>query len=110
MATLPPDTADGTSHDVELVTDELVANAVRHADNHIVLTVTDEHDGTRISVSDDGDRIPDLRPLGEEAESGRGMAVIEALADDVGTSERPGGGKWVWARLPWRGSRRSGQR
>jgi anti-sigma regulatory factor (Ser/Thr protein kinase) len=102
VATLPTDATRDVSNDVELVTDELVANAIRHADKDVVLTITEDSDGNTIAVSDDDDRIPDLRPVGEDAESGRDLAVIEALADDVGTSERAGGGKWVWARLRWR--------
>jgi hypothetical protein len=36
---------------------------------------------------------------GPELESGRGLAIVAALADDWGTERLPGSGKMVWAEV-----------
>ncbi|MBQ1090128.1 ATP-binding protein [Streptomyces sp. B93] len=94
-------------HDaVELVVAELAANAVTHGrvpgrDAELRLA----HDGAGrvlVAVSDvRGERrpvhAPEPRPL---AESGRGLALVEAVAETWGVAERPGApGKTVWAVL-----------
>jgi anti-sigma regulatory factor (Ser/Thr protein kinase) len=102
VAALPEDADTEVAESVELITDELVANALRHAHDDVVVSVVDESTGTRIAVSDDDDRMPGRVTPKPDSESGRGLIVIEALADEVGTTERELGGKWVWARLHWR--------
>jgi anti-sigma regulatory factor (Ser/Thr protein kinase) len=102
VAALPDDADAEVAESVELITDELVANALRHAHDDVIVSVVDESTGTRIAVSDDDDRMPDRAAPRPDSESGRGLIVIEALADEVGTTEREVGGKWVWARLHWR--------
>ncbi len=43
--------------------------------------------------------------LDAESESGRGLLLVAALADDWGVTDRPGGlGKTVWASVCLRGS------
>jgi hypothetical protein len=67
-----------------------------------------EPDGTRVAVTDDDDRAPDLavdrRPLTGDAASGRGMAIVGVVADEVGVSQHAGD-KAVWARIAWRKQR-----
>ena len=106
VAALADDADSEVADSVELITDELVANALRHAHDDVTVSVFDEDSGTCIAVSDDDDRMPDRMPPPPDAESGRGLIVIESLADEVGTTERELGGKWVWARLHWRRARR----
>lgn len=53
-------------------------------------------------MTDDDDRTPSSAHSDEELESGRGVTMIEAIADETGVSPRPRGGKVVWARLRWR--------
>ncbi|MEU1019758.1 ATP-binding protein [Streptomyces sp. NPDC005898] len=85
---------------VTLIAAELTANAVQHGhvpgrDFHLRLT---ESAGTlRVEVSDTrGERLPELRAPG--GESGRGLLLVEALADRWGVALRHPG-KTVWARV-----------
>ncbi|MCZ0979900.1 ATP-binding protein [Streptomyces diastatochromogenes] len=87
-----------------LVTAELAANAVRHGhvrgrDFHLLLRVTDV---ARIEVSDTRAECvpprPGRLPEPELAEGGRGLLLVEALADRWGWCPRVGApGKTVWA-------------
>jgi len=85
-----------------LITAELAANAVRHGrvqgrDFHLRLSWTTE--GVRLEVSDTRtERLPELRPPQDPAddESGRGLLLVEALADRWGVEPRSPG-KCVWA-------------
>ncbi|MEV6289776.1 ATP-binding protein [Streptomyces sp. NPDC051896] len=89
-----------------LITAELCANAVRHGrvpgrDFHVRLTSATNGE-LRLEVSDTrGERRPAVVPPPDpEAESGRGLVLVAALADDWGvTDRRCGPGKTVWATL-----------
>lgn len=106
---------DSTANEtLTLITAELVANAVRHGrvpgrDFEVRLTATGEV--LRVEVSDTrGERVP-LLPLREppcDAESGRGLMLVAALADGWGAvprANRPG--KTVWAEVCCPPTRRS---
>ncbi|MFJ7960618.1 ATP-binding protein [Streptomyces sp. NPDC096319] len=97
------------AHDtVVLVAAELTANAVRHGhvpgrDFRLFLHLRDGAPAVaRIEVGDTrGERLP-VRPgplpEGELAEGGRGLLLVERLADRWGWCPRPGApGKTVWA-------------
>jgi anti-sigma regulatory factor (Ser/Thr protein kinase) len=95
---------------VQLVVSELVTNAVLHAPESrtIVLELLMTDRGLRVMVSDDSPRQP--QPGGHStpptSESGRGVEVVDALADRWGTQKRPPSGKTVWCDLdPERASR-----
>lgn len=90
-----------------LITAELCANAVQHGrvpgrDFHVRLTA--EADGGRLRV-EVSDTRAERRPTATvpaapdaESESGRGLLLVTALADDWGVTDRHGGpGKTVWA-------------
>ncbi|MFJ4967972.1 ATP-binding protein [Streptomyces sp. NPDC088755] len=52
----------------------------------------------RIEVTDAcGDRWPTPRHLGSTGESGHGLRLVEALADDWGVRPHHPGDKMVWA-------------
>ncbi|MFI5566144.1 ATP-binding protein [Streptomyces sp. NPDC051740] len=86
-----------------LIAAELTANAVRHGhvpgrDFHLSLAETE--DGTlRIDVSDTrAERHPPPGTPSPDGESGRGLLLVDALADDWGVLPHPTGpGKTVWA-------------
>lgn len=71
---------------VELLVSELVANAVRHAQSRIRLVVAQPGlDLVRVEVWDDApERRPMVRHLGPEAESGRGLALVDAMSTTWG--------------------------
>ncbi|MGW7403756.1 ATP-binding protein [Streptomyces sp. NPDC054833] len=89
-----------------LIAAELTANAVRHGhipgrDFHLRLTRTGST--LRIEVTDTrGEKRPCPRPRAADtdAESGRGLLLVAALASDWGVTPRPTApGKTVWAEL-----------
>ncbi|WP_042176987.1 ATP-binding protein [Streptomyces sp. NBRC 110035] len=92
---------------VTLITAELTANAVRHGhvpgrDFHVQLTLTE--DVVRIEVTDTrAEKRPPASPQAATnslSESGRGLLLVAALADDWGVNPRPAApGKTVWAEL-----------
>lgn len=82
---------------------ELVTNAVLHAHvsagREIETRFRNEGGGLRIEVHDASDTCPEKRSPDTDAEHGRGLALMAALADQWGVSERIGPGKSVWAVL-----------
>lgn len=84
----------------ELLVSELVTNALVHALPPLELRVQPlGATGVRIEVSDAaGHRWPTRKATRPEAEGGRGIEIIAALASRWGT-ESSGSGKLVWAEL-----------
>jgi anti-sigma regulatory factor (Ser/Thr protein kinase) len=97
------------THDaVSLIAAELCANAVRHGhvagrDFHVLLTADPATGTVRLEVSDTrGERlprIPSATPEDGPGDGGRGLLLVEALADRWGCTARAAGGpgKTVWA-------------
>lgn len=85
--------------DAALATSELVANAVLHARTTVTLRLTVEHGHVRVEVADGSATLPVLRGYGSHATTGRGLALVAALAAALGTESRPDG-KVVWFTLP----------
>lgn len=82
---------------VELLTAEVVANAAVHgpADGSIRVRAWTDADHVYVSVSDDSSTSPVVRHPEPAAASGRGMALVQALASDWGVEVGPDG-KTVW--------------
>ncbi len=83
---------------VELLTSELVANALHHGPTGGEISVeTGVVDGLLVvTVSDQGDGSPVVRDPPADATGGRGMMLVEMLAAEWGTTPLPAGGKAVW--------------
>lgn len=89
----------------ELLVSELVTNAVEHADFHgapgtVGLRITVDEHVVRVEVSDDDPIMPSVGDAAVSAPSGRGMMIVERLADRWGCL-RVGVGKVVWLELAW---------
>ena len=83
-----------------LLTTELVSNAIRHTRDELTLTVRVEGGRLRVGVSDSSHRRPQLVQVGERDTSGRGLHMVEALADRWGVEpDERGLGKTVWFEL-----------
>ncbi|WP_344571032.1 ATP-binding SpoIIE family protein phosphatase [Kitasatospora viridis] len=87
----------------ELLTSELVTNAIRHTDRDAMFTARLYREDRReprlrIEVEDESDLWPKRRTPGEQASSGRGLMLVEALADGWGVEPR-GTGKRMWFEL-----------
>ncbi|WP_194916382.1 PAS domain S-box protein [Catenulispora rubra] len=91
------DCPDAETRDiVELLASELLTNAVRHGrGGAVTLRLLGFQDRVTVEVTDFSTRGPRARKAGAEDESGRGLMLVEALAEAWGT--RPSsGGKTVW--------------
>jgi anti-sigma regulatory factor (Ser/Thr protein kinase) len=91
----------GYADDAEIITSELVTNAVRHArTGPLALALRLESAGAwlRIEVHDADPHEPRQRTPGGLDESGFGLLLIEALAGKWGVRQTAGG-KAVWAEL-----------
>ncbi|MEU2956280.1 ATP-binding protein [Streptomyces sp. SID1034] len=84
---------------VETVVTELVSNALVHGGGDSIgfrLTLTDG--GLLVEVADSSTEPARLVHTGPDAESGRGLLLVEAFADDWGVNPRShADGKWTWA-------------
>ncbi|MEU6477570.1 ATP-binding protein [Streptomyces sp. NPDC047017] len=89
-----------TSEVAELLTSELVTNALVHTDDDAILTATvSPRGGLRVEVRDFVGRGPrPRRPVAGEDTNGRGLFLVESLADDWGVCPH-GVGKSVWFEL-----------
>ncbi|MFW6720390.1 ATP-binding protein [Streptomyces sp. MAR4 CNY-716] len=93
---VPADRAD----DIRLCVSELTTNALLHGTprgRRFRVHVTVDDDGVRIEVHDASDAPPHLRDTADTDDYGRGLQLVDVLADEWGTSDRTGPGKAVWA-------------
>ena len=81
-----------------ILTDEMVANAVKHGRPPISLSIESDNDGIVISVADCGPGFPVARTVSHTDENGRGLMIIDILADEWGVVPLYRG-KQVWFRL-----------
>ena len=84
---------------LELLTTEVVANAVLHGTGPVSIDLTCRAGCVRVAVADSSPVQPVVRHVGTGATGGRGMALVEALADRWGSAVAPGSGKTVWFEL-----------
>jgi anti-sigma regulatory factor (Ser/Thr protein kinase) len=83
---------------VELLVSELATNAVRHANGNRFSVEFDADGLLLVAVCDSSTRTPKPRRATAQAEDGRGLAIVDALADRWG-AEVYLGGKCVWFQL-----------
>ncbi|WP_254802451.1 ATP-binding protein [Kitasatospora sp. SUK 42] len=89
------------SDTAELLSSELVTNALQHTGKGAVFdAVLGSDHRLRVEVQDGASRLPGRRrdPEAEYATSGRGLMLVEALADSWGVQLR-GDGKVTWFEL-----------
>lgn len=85
------------TEDGELIVSELMGNVVRHARTPITVRLRVGR-SLRLEVHDGSSILPAMAEAAEDAESGRGLFIISALAKDWGITRKPGG-KFVWVEL-----------
>lgn len=83
------------SHEVLLLVDELVANALFHGRGPIRLRLMSNRRILLCAVIDSSRRLPRLRAVGLAGEHGRGLRLVHALAAGYGWRRLPVG-KVVW--------------
>ncbi|PAZ10057.1 ATP-binding protein [Streptomyces sp. SA15] len=99
---------DHRSDDAALVITELAANAVAHALPRLPASETEVWLGllldpahVMLTVSDSGDNPPEYPATDGSGlrEHGRGLCIVDALAEEWGWTLKPPAGKTVWAKL-----------
>lgn len=92
----------GLLADAELLTSEVVTNAVLHGRPPIRLEISRDSSALWVSVHDQGADLPvtpDVKPH-RTATSGRGLRIVDALSSSWGvTTEFGQPGKAVWFRI-----------
>ncbi len=85
-------------HAAVLLASELATNAVKHANSEFRVRVQGSDRALRVEVINDA---PELLAMVREPdeESGRGLQILQAIAQTWGVDERPGV-KAVWFELP----------
>lgn len=89
---------DDLADAAELVTSELVTNALVHAGTHIDVSVDVRPDSVRVEIADGSPHLPAAREYGATAGTGRGLVMVEEMADTWGVARHDAGrtGKVVW--------------
>ncbi|MGZ4615517.1 MAG: PAS domain S-box protein [Actinomycetes bacterium] len=82
-----------------LLVSELVTNAVLHARTAIDLRVAASPTGVHVGVTDHSPLLPQRRGYGRSATTGRGLGMVDMVAERSGTEPEPDGGKTVWFEL-----------
>src|SRR5687768_2900407 len=71
---------------------DLATNAVEHTGQRFTVAVEDLGDGIHVAVADRVSAVP----VPHDDDFGRGMQIVDALADTWGTTLVPDDGKLVW--------------
>ncbi|MFG2561466.1 SpoIIE family protein phosphatase [Streptomyces sp. NPDC048496] len=90
--------AKDRADEVEQAADELITNALIHTDGGAIVTIrvlTGPERRLRVDVEDRSSALPRRRDAGESGVSGRGLMLLDRLADAWGVESR-GSGKCVW--------------
>jgi anti-sigma regulatory factor (Ser/Thr protein kinase) len=84
--------------DAELLTSELVTNALVHARTAVQVAVAVADGVAEIGVTDGARGLPRQRTSTYPSEGGRGLHLVDAVAQEWGVAD-VGAGKQVWFRL-----------
>ncbi|MGW0558248.1 SpoIIE family protein phosphatase [Streptomyces sp. NPDC002926] len=86
------------SDEIELAADEMITNALMHTDGGAIVTIrvlSGAERRLRVEVEDRSSALPRRRDAGESGVSGRGLMLVDRLAEAWGVESR-GSGKCVW--------------
>lgn len=83
----------------ELLVSELVTNAILHARTEVRVRITVDHGRVRVEVEDGSPAPARRRHFSTESATGRGLALVDALAAQWGSEVIDVSGKSVWFEL-----------
>jgi anti-sigma regulatory factor (Ser/Thr protein kinase) len=83
--------------DVQLVASELATNAIAHAHTTFVVTLEAVEEAVRLEVLDGSPSEPVMVIARPTDTHGRGVAIVNALSSEWGSTASRSGGKSVWA-------------
>ena len=84
---------------VELMVSELATNGVRHAQTSFDVVIDRNGDAVRVEVTDHGGGSPAMRFPGPDEPTGRGLQIVDMLAERWGVDQVEAPGKTVWFML-----------
>lgn len=90
-----PQVGDQLLERILVMVSELASNCLRHAASAFRVELAWSDEAVRVAVVDWGAGTPTLRSPTPSEPSGRGLRIVEALADEWGIDAQ-GGGKAVW--------------
>ncbi|MGH8866492.1 MAG: ATP-binding protein [Actinomycetes bacterium] len=90
---------EGLEDPVVLLVSELVSNAVLHASSPLDVRVLYDDGNLRVEVADGSPVPPRLRHFGLDAATGRGLQLVDRVAQEWGV-EPVEQGKRVWFTVP----------
>ena len=108
MASVLKDARQHTSEECALIVSELVSNAVRHANTDVVLRVEERRGAIHLEIEDNGPGEPEIKSPPVTELSGRGLKIVDALANDWGVRRTDQSAKVVWATVAVSGRRAVG--
>jgi anti-sigma regulatory factor (Ser/Thr protein kinase) len=85
--------------DVTLLVSELATNAVLHARSEFTVELALLQGRIRVEVRDGNPRLPSFAVVPADAYSGRGLTLVQNLADAWGVETLAGGGKAIWVEV-----------
>jgi anti-sigma regulatory factor (Ser/Thr protein kinase) len=83
-----------------LLVSELVTNAVRHAESDVIQVGVRTDGRVRVSVTDESPETPRQQSPGLDEPGGRGLMIVDQLAQAWGVDPLPGDGKRIWFDVP----------
>jgi anti-sigma regulatory factor (Ser/Thr protein kinase) len=90
---------DGFGEVTELLVTELVSNVVTHVGAPMTVRVRRDDDRVRVEIADPSPDLPVVCHPDAEEEHGRGVLLVDQLANSWGADNIPGDGKTVWFEL-----------
>ena len=96
VSALPP--SSELASRIALLVSELAANAILHARSPFSVRMRVQPTRVRLEVTDQGDGVPVRRHYGNDATTGRGLAIVEGMSDRWGV-EQLEGAKTVWCEV-----------
>lgn len=85
---------------VEPLTSEVVTNVVLHARSRAELVLRMDPAVVRVEVVDESQVVPEVRRPSLRAQAGRGLFIVQSMAQSWGVEPLPGDGKRVWFEVP----------
>lgn len=98
LSSSPPEIVDV----VALMVSELATNCVRYVDTDFTMSIEQTPHSVRIDIVDGRDGGVTMQRPGPEQPTGRGLRIVDELADKWGVDAIETGGKSIWftLRLP----------
>lgn len=86
--------------DIVLLASELATNSVTHGRSGFTLALDVDVNALRVEITDDAGELPRKRtPMADEP-YGRGLHIVDSLAESWGVGLSPEGGKTIWVLVP----------